>query len=53
MEMHFVKTKKVILGTSLVVQWLRLCVSNAGVQVQFLVKELRSHMLCGEARINE
>ena len=31
MEMHFVKTEKVILGTSLVVQWLRLCVSNAGV----------------------
>ena len=32
------------LGTSLAVQWLRLCASNAGAWVQFLVQELRSHM---------
>ena len=31
-------------GTSLVVQWLRLCISNAGYGVQPLVRELRSHM---------
>ena len=34
-------------GTSLVVQWLRLCASTAGAQVRSLVGELRSHMpLC-------
>ena len=31
-------------GTSPVVQWLRLCASNVGVQIQLLVGELRSHM---------
>ena len=31
-------------GTSLVVQWLRLCTFNAGAQVPSLVGELRSHM---------
>ena len=35
---------------SLAVQWLRLHVSNAGVQVQFLVRELRSDMLCSAAK---
>ena len=30
--------------TSLVVQWLRLCLPVPGVQVRFLVRELRSHM---------
>ena len=32
------------LRTSLVVQWLRLCLSMQGTKVQFLVRELRSHM---------
>ena len=31
-------------GTSLAVQWLGLCLSTAGAQVQSLVKELTSHM---------
>ena len=37
-------------GTSLAVQWLRLCASNAGAWVQFLVQELRSHMSQGLAQ---
>ena len=37
-------------GISLVVQWLRLCTVNAGVQVLFLIRELRSHMLHGAAK---
>ena len=37
--------KDYISGTSLVVQWLRLT-SNAGAQVQSLVRELRPHMPC-------
>jgi len=32
------------LGTSLAVQWLRLCLPMQGAQVQFLVMELRSHI---------
>ena len=32
------------LRTSLVVQWLRLCLSMQGTKVQFLVRDLRSHM---------
>ena len=32
-------------GTSLMVQWLRLCFPMQGAQVQSLVRELRSHML--------
>ena len=32
----------------LVVQWLRLCLLTQGVQVRFLVKELRSHMPHGQ-----
>ena len=32
-------------GTSLAVQWLKLCASNAGTQVRSLVRELRSHKL--------
>ena len=31
-------------GTSLVVQWLRICLPKQGTQVQSLVRELRSHM---------
>ena len=33
------------MGTSLVVQWLRICLAMQGAQVQSLVGELRSHML--------
>ena len=36
--------KKKLLGTSLVVQWLRLCLPPQGVQVQYLVRELNSYM---------
>ena len=32
------------------VQWLRLCASNAGVWIQSLVSELRSHLLHGMAK---
>ena len=35
-------------GTSPVVQWLRLCLSMQGLQVQSLVKELRSYMPHGQ-----
>ena len=35
-------------GTSLVVQWLRFCLPMQGLQVQSLVRELRSHMPCGQ-----
>ena len=39
-------------GTSLAVQWLRLCASNAGgVWVQSLAGELRSHMPHGASKI--
>ena len=30
-------------GTSLVVQWLRICLPMQGIQVQSVVRELRSH----------
>ena len=36
-----------LLGTCLVVQWLRLHAPVQGVQVQSLVRELRYHMQCG------
>ena len=39
-----------LFGTSLAIQWLRLCASNAGAQVQFLVRELRSCVLCDTAK---
>ena len=32
------------IGTSLVVHWLRICLSTQGMQVQSLVEELRSYM---------
>ena len=35
-------------GTSLAVQWLRLCLPIQGVQVQSLVREPRSHMPCSQ-----
>ena len=44
----FFPQKKILkkkLGTSLVVQWLRLHAPNAGVQLPSLVREQRSHML--------
>ena len=40
-----------ILGTSLVVQWLRL--SMQGVWVWFLVGDLRSHMPCSQKNQNK
>ena len=39
-------------GTSLVDQWLRLHLPMQGVQVQFLARELRSHMPCGQKNQN-
>ena len=33
--------------TSLVAQWLRICLPMQGMQVQYLVRELRSHVLWG------
>ena len=39
------------MGNSLVVQWLGLSAFTAAAQVQSLVGELRSHKLCGLARI--
>ena len=38
---------------SLVVQWLRLRLPLQGVQVQSLVRELRSHMPCENENINQ
>ena len=35
-------------GTSLALQWLRLCASNVGSMGSILVGELRSHMPCGQ-----
>ena len=40
-------SKKEHSGTSLVVQWLRICLLTQGTWVQSLVGELRSHMLQG------
>ena len=40
-------------GASLVVQWLRLHLPLQGVQVQSLVRELRSHMPCENENINQ
>ena len=34
-------------GTSLAVQWLKVCLPMQGMRVQSLVEELRSHMLQG------
>ena len=42
--------KKDPAGNSLVIQWLRLCASIAGMWVSSLVQELRSHMLCSMAK---
>ena len=40
--------KKRYKRTSLVVQWLRLCLPKRGVEVRSLVRELRSYMTCGQ-----
>ena len=39
-------------GAYLMVQWLRLCLANWGVQAQSLVRKLRSHMLCSQKNQN-
>ena len=38
------------IGTSLAVQWLRLCTSTVRVVGLILVRKLRSHMLCGPSK---
>ena len=38
-------------GTSMMIQWLRLHLSNAGAQVLFLVGKLRAHMLRGQPKM--
>ena len=50
MYVSIFRKNEAILGTSLTIQWLELSTSNAGVQVQLLVGELRSHMLYGAAK---
>ena len=40
----FILLKDPLQGTSLVVQWLRICLAVQGTQVQSLVGELRYHM---------
>ena len=45
---HQVRTLKTTLGTSLVVQELRLHLPLQGMHVQSLVRELGSHMACGQ-----
>ena len=50
-EYYSVIKRNELLGASLVAQWLGLRASNQGLQVQSLVRELRSHMLCGAAKI--
>ena len=44
----FIRDKNNQVGTSPVVQWLRLCLPMKGVQVQSLVRELRYHMPQGQ-----
>ena len=42
-----------IYGTSLVVHWLGLYLLLQGMQVQSLVRELRSHMPCDQKKKNK
>ena len=42
-----------MLGTSLVIQWLRLCLPMLRVQVRPLIKELRLHMPHGQKKQTE
>ena len=44
---HF-STEDIQMGTSLAVQWLRLCLPMQGVQVRSLLQKLRSHMPRGQ-----
>ena len=39
-----------MIGTLLVVQWLGLCLPTQGARVQSLVREVKSHILCGGAK---
>ena len=48
-EVAFVPLKRCT-GTCLEIQWLRLGAFTVGAWVQSLVRELRSHMLCGMAK---
>ena len=41
----------IISGTSLVVQWLRICLAMQKTQVQPLVRELKSHMPWGPSTV--
>ena len=50
--LHEAFTYKCVLGTSLVVQWLRLRLLMQGVRVRSLVGELRSHMPCSQKNQN-
>ena len=43
-------SQKTNVGTSLVVQWLKICTSSAGSTIWSLVRELRSHMLHAVAK---
>ena len=47
-RIHLMLNKNDLGGTFLVVQWLRLHLPMQGVQVQSLVRELRSHMPCNQ-----
>ena len=47
-NMSFTHLQKSHRWDFLTVQWLRLCASNTGAQVQSLVRALRSHMPCGQ-----
>ena len=50
MQWNIIRYLKGRKGTSLVVQWLRLCTSNVEARVQSLVKELRPNVPCGAAK---
>ena len=43
-QVLIMKLRKTPSGTSLMVQWLRLCLPIQGIQVQSLVQDLRSHI---------
>ena len=51
-QIHVSLLRMIIPGTSLVVQWLRLGLPIKGVQIQFLVWELISHMSQGQQNQN-
>ena len=50
LALHILRVYNPLRRTSLVVQWLRLCASNAGVQIQSLVRELGPHMMQDAAK---